>query len=42
MMVVPEERVIDIDDRHDLEVSEALIRAGIIKLPWLTDSTYPE
>lgn len=35
MMVIPEERVLDIDTLHDLAVAESLIRAGIIKLPWL-------
>ena len=37
-LVVPEERCIDIDNLHDLAVAEALVRDGIIKLPWLSDS----
>jgi CMP-N,N'-diacetyllegionaminic acid synthase len=37
MMLVPEERAIDIDSLHDLAVGEVLVRDGIIKLPWLAD-----
>jgi N-acylneuraminate cytidylyltransferase len=36
MLVVPEERVVDIDNAHDMSVGEALIREGLIKLPWLS------
>ena len=38
MMIVPEGRVLDIDTPHDLAVAEALVREGIIKLPWLAAS----
>lgn len=38
MMIVPESRVVDIDTPHDLAVAEALVREGIIKLPWLIAS----
>ena len=36
MMIVPEERSIDIDTPHELAVAEALVRAGILRLPWLS------
>lgn len=38
MMIVPEDRVLDIDTPHDLAVAEALVREGVIKLPWLITS----
>jgi CMP-N,N'-diacetyllegionaminic acid synthase len=34
VLVIPEERAIDIDSLHDFQVGEALVRAGMLKLPW--------
>jgi CMP-N,N'-diacetyllegionaminic acid synthase len=35
MMVIPEERAVDIDEMCDLQMAELLIREGMIRLPWL-------
>ena len=37
MLVVPEDRVIDIDTAHDLQRAELMLREGMIRVPWLTD-----
>lgn len=34
VLVIPEERALDIDTLHDFEVAEALLHAGILQLPW--------
>jgi len=34
ILVVPEERALDIDSLHDFEVGEALYQAGMLHLPW--------
>lgn len=34
MLVVPEERAIDIDKASDLAMAELLVREGILRLPW--------
>jgi CMP-N,N'-diacetyllegionaminic acid synthase len=35
MLIVPEERAVDIDQLHDLQMAELLIREGMLRLPWL-------
>ena len=35
MLVVPEERAIDIDEPSDFKLAELLVREGIVRLPWL-------
>jgi CMP-N,N'-diacetyllegionaminic acid synthase len=37
-LVIPDERVIDIDSAHDFEIAELLLRNGIIRLPWLSEA----
>lgn len=34
VLVVPEERAIDIDTLHDFQLAEAMLQAGILRLPW--------
>ena len=34
VLVVPEERALDIDSLHDFQVGEALLKAGMLQLPW--------
>jgi CMP-N,N'-diacetyllegionaminic acid synthase len=34
ILVVPEERALDIDTLHDFQVGEALLQAGMLQLPW--------
>ncbi len=34
ILIVPEARALDIDTLHDFQVGEALLQAGMIKLPW--------
>jgi CMP-N,N'-diacetyllegionaminic acid synthase len=34
VLVVPEERALDIDSLHDFQVGEALLQAGMLQLPW--------
>jgi CMP-N,N'-diacetyllegionaminic acid synthase len=41
MLIVPRERAIDIDDLHDFQLAELLVREGIVNLPWL-NSLDPE
>jgi len=35
MLLVPEERAIDIDGLHDFQVAELLLDRGLLRLPWL-------
>jgi len=34
LLTIPEERALDIDSLHDFQVCEALVQAGMLKLPW--------
>jgi CMP-N,N'-diacetyllegionaminic acid synthase len=34
ILVVPEERALDIDSLHDFQVGESLYQAGMLQLPW--------
>ncbi|HEX4786432.1 MAG TPA: acylneuraminate cytidylyltransferase family protein [Candidatus Sulfotelmatobacter sp.] len=34
ILIVPEERALDIDTLHDFQVGEALFQAGMLQLPW--------
>jgi CMP-N,N'-diacetyllegionaminic acid synthase len=38
MLVIPEERALDIDSLHDFQVCEALVQAGMLKLPWCEEA----
>lgn len=38
VLVIPEERAIDIDSLHDFQVGEALVQAGMLKLPWCDET----
>ncbi len=35
MLIVPEERAIDIDEENGFKLAELLVREGIVQLPWL-------
>jgi N-acylneuraminate cytidylyltransferase len=35
MMVVPEERAVHIDELHDFELGEILVKQGLVRFPWL-------
>ena len=35
MLIVPEERAIHIDQLHDFQVAELMVREGLVTLPWL-------
>ena len=37
ILIVPEERALDIDTLHDFQVGEALLQAGMLQLPWCDD-----
>ena len=37
ILIVPEERALDIDTLHDFQVGEALFQAGMLQLPWCDD-----
>jgi len=37
ILVVPEERAIDIDTLHDFQLAEAMLQAGMLHLPWSED-----
>jgi CMP-N-acetylneuraminic acid synthetase len=34
VLMVPEERALDIDTLHDFQAGEALLQAGMLQLPW--------
>lgn len=34
LLIVPEERALDIDTLHDFQVGETLLQAGMLQLPW--------
>jgi CMP-N,N'-diacetyllegionaminic acid synthase len=38
VLVIPEERALDIDSLHDFQVCEALLQAGMLKLPWCEEA----
>lgn len=38
VLVVPEERAIDIDTLHDFQLAEAMLQAGVLRLPWSENS----
>ena len=38
VLVIPEERALDIDSLHDFQVCEALVQAGMLKLPWCKEA----
>jgi CMP-N-acetylneuraminic acid synthetase len=38
VLVIPEERALDIDSLHDFQVCEALVQAGMLKLPWCNEA----
>ncbi len=40
ILVIPEERALDIDSLHDFQVGEALLQAGMLQLPWC-EETHP-
>jgi CMP-N,N'-diacetyllegionaminic acid synthase len=40
LLIVPEERALDIDALHDFHVGEALLRSGIIQLPWCNGTRF--
>lgn len=40
LLVVPEERAIDIDVFHDFRLGEILLRSGIIQLPWCNGTQF--
>ncbi len=37
MLMVPEERAMHIDDRHDFQLGELMVRSGLVRFPWLSD-----
>jgi CMP-N-acetylneuraminic acid synthetase len=39
-LVVAEERALDIDSLHDFRLAEAVLQAGIVRLPWY-DGVHP-
>ena len=34
ILMIPEERALDIDSLHDFQVGEALLQSGMLQLPW--------
>lgn len=38
LLVVPEERAVHIDELHDFELGELLVREGMVRFPWLSKS----
>ncbi len=37
LLVVPEERAVHIDELHDFQLGELLVRVGMVRLPWLRE-----
>ena len=38
VLMIPEERALDIDSLHDFQVGEALLQAGMLQLPWYEEA----
>jgi CMP-N,N'-diacetyllegionaminic acid synthase len=38
VLMIPEERALDIDTLHDFQVCEALVQAGMLQLPWCEEA----
>lgn len=36
MLIVPEERAVHIDELHDFQLGELLVRQGLVRFPWLS------
>jgi N-acylneuraminate cytidylyltransferase len=41
ILMIPEERALDIDSLHDFQVGEALLQAGMLQLPWCEQPQSP-
>lgn len=41
MLILPEERAVHIDELHDFQLGELLVRAGLVRLPWLREGQAP-
>ena len=41
MLVVPEERAVHVDELHDFQLGELLVRSGLVRLPWLREGQTP-
>ena len=38
ILIIPEERALDIDSLHDFHVAEALLQSGMLQLPWCNEA----
>jgi N-acylneuraminate cytidylyltransferase len=38
ILIIPEERALDIDTLHDFQVGEALLQSGMLQLPWCKEA----
>jgi CMP-N,N'-diacetyllegionaminic acid synthase len=41
ILMIPEERALDIDSLHDFQVAEALLESRILQLPWCNEARSP-